>query len=89
MATSKAKIEVDIDKDLERKFKEWSKSCSKGKVGNATTAGAGGLYCMGFIGAAVYYIQLADGFWLGVLGILKAFVWPGFMVYELMKFLGM
>jgi hypothetical protein len=35
----------------------------------------------------VYYIQAADGFWSGVLGILKALVWPAFVVYELLKFL--
>jgi hypothetical protein len=27
-----------------------------------------------------HYIQAADGFWDGVLGILKAFVWPAFVV---------
>jgi hypothetical protein len=50
---------------------------------------AGGFYFLGFIGAAVYYISTATGFWNGVLGVLKALVWPAFLVYELMKFLGM
>ena len=48
----------------------------------------GGLYFMGFIGAAVYYISTATGFWNGVLGFLKAIVWPVFLVFELLKFLG-
>jgi hypothetical protein len=48
----------------------------------------GGVYCLGFVGAAVYYIQVADSFWAGVLGILKAIVWPAFLVYELLKSLG-
>jgi hypothetical protein len=43
-----------------------------------------GAYCLGFIGAAVYYIQQATGFWAGVLGILKAIVWPAFVVYKLL-----
>ena len=49
----------------------------------------GAVYGLGLIGAAVYYITTATGFWNGVLGILKAFVWPAFLVFELLKFLGM
>ncbi len=49
--------------------------------------GCGGcLYFLGAIGAAVYYIQQATGFWMGVLGILKALVWPAFLVYQLLGF---
>ena len=44
----------------------------------------GGLYFLGFIGAAVYYLQQSTGFWNGVLGILKALVWPAFLVYKLL-----
>ena len=44
-------------------------------------------YFLGFIGAAVYYISTATGFWNGVLGVLKAIVWPAFLVYEALKFL--
>jgi len=47
------------------------------------------VYCLGFIGAAVYYIASATGFWNGVLGFLKSIVWPAFVVFDLMKFLGM
>ena len=46
------------------------------------------VYGLGFIGAAVYYISHAAGFWMGVLGFLKALVWPAFLVFELLKFLG-
>jgi len=50
--------------------------------------GCGGCaYFLGFIGAAVYYIQAATSFWGGVLGFLKALVWPAFLVFELLKFL--
>ena len=48
-----------------------------------------GAYFFGFIGAAVYFIQQASTFGAGVVGVLKAFVWPAFLVYELLKFLGM
>jgi hypothetical protein len=47
------------------------------------------VYGLGFIGAAIYYISVATGFWIGVLGFLKALVWPVFLVYGLLKFLGM
>ena len=49
----------------------------------------GGIYGLAFIGALVYFIQTATGFWMGVLGILKALVWPAFLIYEMMKFLEM
>ncbi len=47
------------------------------------------VYGLGFIGAAIYYISTATSFWIGVLGVLKAIVWPAFLVYGLLKFLGM
>jgi len=47
----------------------------------------GAVYGLGFIGAAVYYISQAGGFWMGTLGFLKALVWPAFLVYELFKYL--
>lgn len=45
----------------------------------------GAVYGLGMIGAAVYYISAATGFWMGVLGFLKALVWPAFLVYETLK----
>jgi hypothetical protein len=47
----------------------------------------GGIYFFGFIGAVIYYLQTATSFWGGALGILKAIVWPAFVVYESLKFL--
>jgi hypothetical protein len=49
--------------------------------------GGGMVYCLGLIGAAVYYIQAANSFGSGVVGVLKAFAWPAFVVYEVLKFL--
>lgn len=46
------------------------------------------VYGLGFIGAAIYYISSASGFWMGVLGFLKALVWPAFLVFEVLKYLG-
>ncbi len=52
------------------------------------SAPASAIYGVGIIGAAVYYISVATGFWVGVLGVLKALVWPAFLVYEALKALG-
>lgn len=48
-------------------------------------AGGGAVYFLGFLGAAIYYIQIASGFWWGVVGFLKALVWPAFLVYALLQ----
>lgn len=50
--------------------------------------GTGCFYGLGFVGAVIYYIASATGFWLGVLGVLKAIVWPVFLVFELLKYIG-
>jgi len=68
------------------------KKSKKGELQNCkkSCGGTGGcLYGLGFLGSAIYYISSATGFWVGVLGILKSIVWPAFLVFELMKFLGM
>jgi len=45
------------------------------------------IYGLGFIGAAVYFIGTATSFGVGVLGFLKALVWPAFLVYQAFQFL--
>lgn len=47
----------------------------------------GAIYGLGLIGATIYFISTATTFWLGVLGFLKALVWPVFLVYEVFKYL--
>lgn len=44
-----------------------------------------GVYGLGFIGAAIYFIQHAATFWMGVLGVGKAIVWPAFLVYKALE----
>ena len=58
----------------------------KCKISKGGCGGCG--YFLGFLGSAIYYISTATGFWNGVLGILKSLVWPAFLVFELLKFLG-
>jgi hypothetical protein len=45
------------------------------------------VYGLGVIGALVHYIGQADSFGAGVVGMLKAFVWPAFLVYDLFRFI--
>jgi hypothetical protein len=42
------------------------------------------VYGLGFIGAAVYYIQHAPTFLIGAFGVLKAVVWPALVVYRVL-----
>lgn len=49
---------------------------------------AGGFYLLTFIGAAVHFVQASEGFWGFVLALLKAAVWPAFLierVFELLR----
>ena len=62
------------------------KQCSRNY--NTTSASSGMVYVLGFIGAAIYFISQATGFWMGVLGFFKAMVWPAYLVYEALKTLG-
>ena len=45
-------------------------------------ASSGAFYFFGFIGAAIYFIGQATSFWPGVLGFLKACIWPVFFILE-------
>jgi hypothetical protein len=47
------------------------------------------VYGLGFIGAAIYFISHATGFWMGVLGFLKAIVWPAILVFGAFRHIGM
>lgn len=63
---------------------------SKSKKRNYNkSAPASAFYGLGFVGAAVYFFSTATSFWIGVLGFLKAMVWPAFFVYEMFKYLGL
>jgi len=69
-------------KNLFRRRKENKMKCTP----NGSCGGC--FYFLGFIGAVVYYIQTTTGFWNGILGILKALVWPAILIYKLLGFLG-
>ena len=55
--------------------------CWPGSCGDA-------VFGFGLIGSAVWFWQQADGFGEHVVGLLKALVWPAFLVYEAFQALG-
>jgi hypothetical protein len=62
--------------------KESSACCGWDKMNGQKCSG--GIYFFGFIGALVYYISTAGSFGQGVLGVLKAIVWPAFLIFKLL-----
>ena len=84
MTTDKEK---EIEEKIEKKFEGWC--CGDKKITATQSGSAGAVWCLGFIGAAIYYIQNATDFWNGFVGVLKALVWPAFLIYEALKTLGM
>lgn len=70
--------------------KKIKKNVIKSKYCNCNSNNAlGAVYGLGFLGALIYYISTATSFGTGLLGILKSFVWPAYVVYGLLKLLGM
>ena len=51
--------------------------------------GGSAVYCMGLIGALVYYIQNADTIGQGLIGVFKAILWPAFVVYKSLPLLNL
>ena len=78
-----------IGMKMEKKYKEEECKPWKAKEHIRCHGTGGAIYGLGFIGALIYYIATAPSFWMGVLGILKAIVWPAFLVHGVLKFLGM
>ncbi|HPX72367.1 MAG: hypothetical protein BWY93_00594 [Euryarchaeota archaeon ADurb.BinA087] len=68
--------------------KDWCKFKGKMRDQMHCHGGGGAFYGLGFIGALVYYLTTATSFWAGFLGVLKALLWPAFLVYEVLKFIG-
>jgi len=60
-------------------------SAKKWSGGMKSDSGGGAVYGLGFVGAVVYFIQTADGFWDGVWGIIQAILWPAFVVFKLLE----
>ncbi len=91
MAKTKAgaSVETAIHK-VEKEAKEsgcWG--CHHKPSSMGSHAGGGAVYGMGLIGALVFYIQHASSFTDGLLGILKALIWPAMVIYQVLTTLKM
>ncbi len=72
------------DEETMKDCKEWKHHHHHGHRGGGM---GGGIYGMAFIGAAVYFVQHSATFWMGVLGILKAIIWPAMIIYKVLGIL--
>lgn len=83
MAKSEPKLEIKAKLSGADDWKEWCKNKAKGSSSNSGMGGA--VYGLGFVGSLVYWMQAAVGFGAVVTGILKAIVWPAYIVYKLLE----
>jgi hypothetical protein len=70
-----------------KETKNWCESTCR----HIPSRGCGGyaIYGLGFLGALVYYLTTATSLWEGFLGIIKAVLWPAFLVYGALNSVGM
>ncbi len=61
------------------------KRYSPGQGATTISGGGGVVYGLGLVGALIYFLQHAVGLWPIVLAILKAIVWPTFIVFKLLE----
>jgi len=59
------------------------------KKGMNCNASGGAVYGLGLIGALIYYFQHAASLGDGLLGVVKAILWPAFAAYKLFEFLNL
>lgn len=60
------------------------------KIINKHTGGGGGaVYGLGLLGALVYYLQNANNFQQGVIGVIKAILWPALLIFNLLSYLNL
>ncbi len=86
MGTNKSeepKLEINAKWSGPEFWKDWGKN-KKNRYKNPG-GGGGMLYCVGFVGSLVYWLQVAVGFGAVVTGFLKAGVWPAYIVYKLLE----
>ena len=61
----------------------------KGKNWGGGGSSSNAVYGLGFLGALIYFISTASNVGVGLLGILKAIIWPVYFVYYMFEYLGL
>lgn len=69
--------------------KDWHAFTSQMKEHIHCHGCGGAIYGLGFLGALWYYLTTATSLLAGFLVIIKALLWPAFLVYGVLKFIGM
>jgi hypothetical protein len=75
-----------VTKKVKAKAKSVKVACCNWNVTESCNCGMS--YLLGFFGAAIYYVSQATGVVGGIVGILKAIVWPAFLIHALLTFIG-
>jgi hypothetical protein len=78
-------MQIKGDMQMAEEKEKTVKIINKGQVVNSSSGPLGGIYCVTIIGAAVYFVQNADGFWNVIWALVKALVWPGFVVHRALE----
>lgn len=80
-----------IGSKIEKECKDGGECCKPWKMKEKPCGHGSGsaIYGLGFLGALYYYLTTATSLWAGIIGVIKALVWPAFMVYGLLKYLGL
>lgn len=63
------------------------KSSTRNAANRACTGAGNAIYGLGLIGALIFFWQQAESFGGFLVAILKALVWPAFLVYEVFQHL--
>lgn len=82
MATKKA---VGISSSQVDEFIKAFKDKKCGNCDHAHKSGGNAFYGLGVIGALIFYLTNASSFQEGIVGIVKAILWPAFFVYKLLE----
>lgn len=64
--------------------------CGRHKKGMDSSSGQLGFFgVLAYIGAAIYFVGQSGGaFWAVVLALLKAIIWPVYLIYNVLRVLG-
>ena len=55
------------------------------KVINENGGTVGFTFFLAWVGALVYFVQQSEGLWEFIVAILKACVWPAYVLYEVLQ----
>ena len=65
----------------------WTDVDTASRKRDRAAGGSGAVYGLGMIGALVYYWRKADGTGARLRSVPRAFVWPAFVVHDLLRHL--